>query len=514
MLSAGSLKPIDISSDLASELATAHYNGEGRLHNLTLVKESTLETRKFKLPAWKADFADEQSSSLYLSASTGQVFGIKTDSWRLFDIFWMLHIMDYSERNDMNNALVIFIALVTSFIALSGVGLLFSVFSWQDFNLLARFRRVPLLVGSVSEGHSEIFVTQNKRLFDVLEDHGYRLPSSCGGGGSCGLCQVTVEPSVSISSADREQLTEQQLNDGQRLACQLPLSSGLKVDVPDQVLEQQLLSCRIISSQFKTPFIKELILEVPEQAHFKFNAGEYVMVHIPAGKSALKDIVLPGDIKPLWDALHVQQYQSLLTEPVSRSYSMANPPSQNRVIVLNVRLSLPQDASGESGKASSYLFSLTEGDMIKVSGPFGHFHAAENQNEMIFIGGGAGMAPLKSHILNQLESLHNPAKISFWYGARSENEVFYQEIFEWLQQKHANFSWHLALSDGQSPNNWSGFTGMIHQVVYDNYLENHRDIERCDFYICGPPAMNKAVLELLNSQGVKKSSIHLDDFGS
>lgn len=509
-----SLKKIDLTESFARELAETYYAGDGEIENLHKESDTTLENRKLPKPLWRINFIDDQNSSLYLNASTGQVYAVKTDSWRLFDIFWMLHIMDYSERNDMNNALVIFIALFTSFIAISGIWLLFLVFTLNDFKFFEKFKRVPLLISNKQGTNSEIFVKKNSRLFEALANDGYQLPSTCGGGGNCGLCKVKVDPSLPVSSGDKAQLTASELNSGYRLACQLYMSSGLNVELPEQVIQQQLLSCRVISNQFKTPFIKELVLQIPDGIDFQFIAGEYVLLHIPTGEVKLEQVELDEKISPYWENANVKQLSSLRTEPITRSYSMANPPAQNKQIVLNVRLALPSDGIGESGKASSYLFSLNDNDKVNVSGPFGHFHADENDNELIFIGGGAGMAPLRSHILHQLESLQNKNKISFWYGARNQREIFYYNEFNQLQQDYDNFSWHIALSDNELKGEWNGFTGYIHEVIGTNYLNNLTNIHAVDFYICGPPSMNQATLELLQSLGVNEKNIHIDDFGS
>ncbi len=519
IVDAATLHKIEITESVTKSIAERGYAGDGEIRDIQKQELKTLENRKLSLPLWQVNFADEENSSLYLSASTGQIYEIKTDTWRWFDFFWMLHIMDYSERSDMNNALVIFIGLLTSFIALTGIWLLCLVFSAKDFNFMAKFKRVPLLISGGSEAKVEIFAPKNSRLYEVLANQGYQLASTCGGGGSCGLCQVKVDSSTPISASDKALLSRSQINAGYRLACQLSLTKGLKVNLPEQVFQQQLLSCQVISNQFKTPFIKELILQVPAAENFIFNAGEYILIHIPVGVAKLEQVELADDVAPYWLQDNIKQFSSKRTEAITRTYSMANPPVQNKQIVLNVRLALPIDGIGESGKGSSYLFSLSPNDLVKISGPFGHFHAMKNNNEMIFIGGGAGMAPLRSHILHQLKTLHNENKISFWFGARNQSEIFYEAEFNQLEKDFANFNWHVALSDSESliqqnnETNWTGYVGVIHQVLNDNYLSKLTDLKNIDFYICGPPLMNQAVLSLLYSLGVSENNIHLDDFG-
>lgn len=497
-------------------IAEKHFVGKGAVINLAKEKHKTLENRKFPLPLWRVDFTDDENSSLYFKANTGQFVGIKTDSWRLFDIFWMLHIMDYTERDDMNNALVIFIASLSCFIAISGIWLLFIAFSKTDFNLMARFKRVPVVIHSESGFNSEIFAIKNSRLMDTLAQSGYQLPSNCGGGGVCGLCKVKVDATLPVSASDKNMFNPQQLDDGMRLACQLSLTEGVEVELPASVLHQQLISCKVLSNKFKTPLIKELILALPVETHFEFKPGEYVLFHIPPGVTQLDKTEVPEQYQSIWSTLELNQ--SRRTETITRAYSMANPPGvlthdRHQQLVFTIRLSLPENPSTEPGKASSFLFMLKPNDSLNISGPFGHFHAVENTHEMIFIGGGAGMAPLRAHILYQLETIKTSRKISFWYGARNEKEIFYKDSFDNLQSQHPNFSWNVAISDSDDSGNWSGYKGMIHEILAKHYLNSHANISECDCYICGPSAMNRAVLSLLSDLGVPESNIHIDDFG-
>jgi len=507
------LVKIQIDEELARKIALARYQGEGEFISIEKQTDTTLETRKFVAPLWHVQFSDQQNSSLYLSAKTGRVFGVKTDTWRIFDIFWMLHIMDYSERNDFNNALVIFSVSVVSFIALTGLILIFSVFSANDFNLLARFKRVPVMIKNNQGFNSEIFASKNKPLYQILSSAGFDLPSNCGGGGSCGLCQVKLGESAAISQADRRFIHSEKLAQGYRLACQLKVSHGLEVELPDQVLQQQIFSCRVIRNEFKTPLIKELILSVPHTAEFTFNAGEYVLVHIPAGETRLDKITVANEYQKFWSHEKIGGYASRRSESITRAYSMANAPADNQQIVLNIRLALPETRDGESGKASSYLFARKAGDEVKVSGSFGHFHANENDRPMVFIGGGAGMAPLRSHILHQLETLKSEREIYYWFGARNTQEIFYQQEFEALVDKYSHFHWYVGLSDSDSEDNCTGFNGMIHEMVEQAYLSKQIDFHQCDFYICGPRPMNKAVFSMLQNHGVGPERIHIDDFG-
>ena len=513
LVDAVTMEQIEIDESVAKLIAVASYSGDGQLVSLSKENDKTLESRKFNAPVWHAKFDDELNSSLYLSAKSGSVYGVKTDTWRLFDIFWMLHIMDYSERNDMNNSLVIFSASLICFIALTGVWLIFSVFSLKDFNLLARFQRVPLMIRNDEGFTSEIFARKNERLYFALSNAGFELPSNCGGGGGCGLCKVKVDAGIPVSSSDKKLINQEDLAAGYRLACQVELEKGTEVDLPGKVLQQQVLSCKVISNDFKTPMIKELVLEVPNSTNFEFNSGEYVLIHIPPGESKLAEIEVPQDYRDIWYDSNIEQYISRRSEALTRAYSMANEPSDKQHIVLNIRLALPESTSGESGKGSSYLFSVVPGEAVKISGPFGHFHAKNNEREMVFIGGGAGMAPLRSHIFHQLNTLDSTRKISYWFGARNTREIFYQQEFERLAQTFENFEWHVGLSHCDDGDEWSGFKGMIHEMVEQAFKLNEIDIKQSDFYVCGPALMNQAVVSLLAAYGVDSSRILVDDFG-
>lgn len=513
LVDASNFHKVDINKKLIESLLLERFKGKGDLTKLTLETERTVENRRYSLPVWRAFYSDSENSSLYVSAATGKLLGAITDTRRLFDFFWMLHIMDYGERSDMNNSLVIFAAVVNLFIAISGVWLLFLVFSLRDFNLLARFRRVPLILTSEQGVNREIFVKKNSQLFYALAQEGYFLPSSCGGGGSCGLCKVKADESSPVSDADKSCLSSDEIHQGYRLACQLSLSRGLRVELPATVSQDAIICCKVISNQFKTPLIKELVLALPDDQIFEFKAGEYVLLHLPLGRTHLAEIPLNEVSERYWQEHNIAQYSSFRSEPVSRSYSMANPPCENRHIVLNIRLALPAEKGGESGKGSSYLFSLAAGEEVRITGSFGHFHSLENQNEMVFIGGGAGMAPLRSHILHQLETLKTNRKISFWFGARNQEDIFYQKTFNRLAKEHSNFEWHIALSHKNEAERWDGFCGMIDQVVKENYLEYQQSLQNIDFYICGPEAMNKAVIKQLKNAGVNSQQLHLDEFG-
>lgn len=503
---------IHIDKDKAREIALASYVGDGQLKSIKRETERTTENRRYLLPVWQAIFSDEQNSSLYISANTGQIYGIKTDTWRLFDIFWMLHIMDYSERKDFNNSLIVFSVSLSIFIALTGILLWFYVFTKNDFRFFSRFKRVPLVIKSEAGFSSEVAVPKNQSLYHSLSLSGYELPSNCGGGGSCGLCRVQLNASSDISDADKQLLTNNELNQGVRLACQQQLTQGLEVTVSEQVLNQRIVACRIVNTRLVTPLIKEISLQLPKDLNFDFRAGEYVLVHIPQGSTDFKNLKIESDYQDYWSKHQLFKYTSERKEYLTRAYSMANPPTNSQNIVLNVRLALPLTKAVEIGKASSFLFAANKGNEIKISGPFGNFHAEESDREMLFIGGGAGMAPLRSHILYQLNTLKTKRKISFWFGARNQQEIFYRNEFDQLDRKYENFNWHIALSEAAQDESWLDYKGMIHEVVKREYLAKHRNLGQCEFYVCGPSLMNQAVYSILKEFDIADDLIKIDEF--
>ncbi|WP_196139322.1 NADH:ubiquinone reductase (Na(+)-transporting) subunit F [Aliikangiella sp. G2MR2-5] len=521
LVDAHSLQPVRINEVRVLKLLETRYQGDGQLKSLILETQRTTENRKYALPVWKASYNGEENAAVYISAEKGTLLGAKTDTWRLFDLFWMLHIMDYSERDNMNNALVIFAAGSTLFIALTGIWLIFSVFRWQDFKFWAHHRRFPVLLKAKNGYSGEVFALSCRSIFESLSKSGFNIPSNCGGGGSCGLCSVRVEGDAPLTSADKIMISPERLAEGYRLSCQLKPETGLSIELPSQVLAGQLLTCRVESTRLVTPLIKEICLSFVDGKTLEFESGEYVMLHIPEGKTDLAAIEVPEQFEQSWSALNLRKVQSVRTDNIQRAYSMANPPVENDRILLNVRLAISKKA-GEAdsgfdihlaGKASAFLFAAKVGDELKLSGPFGQFHVIDSDREMVFIGGGAGMAPIRAHILHQLKTLHSQRKISFWFGARNQQEIFYQSLFDELSTEYGNFSWHLALSDEPEESDWQGERGYIHQLVERAFLAEQENMLNCEFYVCGPSAMNQAVRSVLLAAGVPNTQIVIDDFG-
>ena len=354
-------------------------------------------------------------------------------------------------------------------------------------------------------------------LLGTLAENQIFIPSACGGKGSCGVCKVTVtEGGGAILPTERSHISRGEARDCVRLSCQVKVKQDMAINVPADIFDVSRWACKVRSNNNVATFIKELILELPEGEHVPFRAGGYIQIEAPPGSYDYRSYDVDEDYRSDWDKFDLWRYTAVLDEPVTRAYSMANYPEEKGVIMLNVRIASPPPRAPEGtppGKMTSYLFSLKPGDDVVISGPFGEFFAKESPAEMIFIGGGAGMAPMRSHIFDQFRRLSTERKVSFWYGARSLREAFYIDDFDAIQSAHSNFEWHLALSEPLPEDAWTGKTGFIHQVLYDNYLKDHAAPEDVEYYLCGPPMMLKACMDMLDSLGVERDNILFDDFG-
>jgi Na+-transporting NADH:ubiquinone oxidoreductase subunit F len=342
------------------------------------------------------------------------------------------------------------------------------------------------------------------------------IPSACGGKGTCGVCKVTVlEGGGALLPTETSHVNRGEAREGVRLSCQVKVKQDMKIEIDPEVFNVRKWTCRVRSNRNVATFIKELVLELPEGEEVPFRAGGYIQIECPPHVVKYADFDIQPEYRGDWDKFNMWQFVSKVDEPVTRAYSMASYPLEKSIIMLNVRIASPPPSmsSVPPGKMSSYIFSLKPGDEVTISGPFGEFFARETDNEMVFIGGGAGMAPMRSHIFDQFRRLHTDRKVSFWYGARSKREAFYQEDFDEINAENENFDWHLALSDPLPEDEWSGDTGFIHQVVFEQYLKNHPAPEDVEYYMCGPPMMNQAVINMLLDLGVEPENIMLDDFG-
>lgn len=361
-----------------------------------------------------------------------------------------------------------------------------------------------------------ITVPAGGKLLQTLADKGIFLASACGGGGTCAQCKCQVlDGGGSMLPTEESHFTLREGKEGWRLSCQVAVKQDMKIHVEDDVFGVKKWECTVESNPNVATFIKELTLRLPEGENVDFRAGGYVQLEAPPHVVNYKDFDIQPEFRGDWDKFDMWQFVSKVDEPVIRAYSMANYPEEKGLVKFNIRIASPPPGSQgiPPGQMSSYVFSLKPGDKITVYGPFGEFFAKETDNEMVFIGGGAGMAPMRSHIFDQLKRLNSKRKISFWYGARSVREAFYVEEFDQLAEENENFTWHLALSDPLPEDNWTGYTGFIHNVLYEHYLRDHEAPEDCEYYMCGPPMMNASVIKMLEDLGVEPENILLDDFG-
>ncbi len=385
--------------------------------------------------------------------------------------------------------------------------------------MVARARLVPsgeVTISVNDDPDAAITCASGSTLLNTLAAEKIFIPSACGGKGSCGVCTVTVkEGGGAILPTETSHISRGEAREGVRLSCQVKVKSDMKIEIPSDVLSVRKWTCKVRSNHNVATFIKELILELPPGEDVPFRAGGYIQIECPPHEVAYKDFDVEEEYREDWDRFDQWRYVSKVTEEEQRAYSMANYPEEHGIIMLNVRIASPPPRTPDvpPGIMSSYIFNLKPGDEVVISGPFGEFFATENDTEMIFIGGGAGMAPMRSHIFDQFRRIHTDRKVSFWYGARSLREAFYVDDFNTIAAENDNFEWHLALSEPQEEDKWTGLTGFIHQVLYDNYLKDHPAPEDCEYYICGPPMMNDAVFKMLEDLGVEPENIRFDDFG-
>jgi Na+-transporting NADH:ubiquinone oxidoreductase subunit F len=354
------------------------------------------------------------------------------------------------------------------------------------------------------------------KLLNALSDSGIFVSSACGGGGSCGQCRVDIKGGGGeILPTELDHITKRDAKQGCRLACQVAIKQDMIIELPEEVFGIKKWDCEVLSNDNVATFIKELKLGIPDGESVPFRAGGYIQIEAPPHHVKYKEFDVPDTYRKDWEHFGFFDVESKCEEETIRAYSMANYPEEEGIILLNVRIATPppNNLSLPAGIMSSFIWSLKEGDKVTISGPFGEFFAKETEAEMVFVGGGAGMAPMRSHLFDQLRRVKSGRKITFWYGARSSREMFYVEDFDMLQSENDNFKWHVALSDPQPEDNWEGDTGFIHNVLLEKYLKGHPAPEDCEFYMCGPPMMNAAVINMLKDLGVEDENIMLDDFG-
>ena len=353
------------------------------------------------------------------------------------------------------------------------------------------------------------------KLLQTLAENNIFLSSACGGGGTCGQCKCIVEEGGgAMLPAEESHFTMKEAKQGWRLSCQTPVKQNMKIKVDEEVFGVKRWECEVLSNDNVATFIKELVLKLPEGEDVDFRAGGYIQMEAPPHKLSYGNFKIGEEFHTDWNHFKIWENESVVEDQVIRAYSMANYPEEKGVLKFNIRVATPPPrTSFPPGQMSSYVFNLQPGDKITVFGPFGEFFARDTQAEMVYIGGGAGMAPLRSHIFDLLKRNASDRKISYWYGGRSLRELFYIDEFRELEAKFPNFQFNIALSDPQPEDNWDGYTGFIHNVVYEHYLKNHKAPEDIEYYMCGPPLMAAAVQKMLEDLGVERDNIMFDDFG-
>lgn len=368
----------------------------------------------------------------------------------------------------------------------------------------------------------EVVVNPGSTLLSTLSEKGIFLPSACGGGGTCSQCRCQVlEGGGSILATEVDHFTRKEQLNHWRLGCQVKVREDMKIKVPEHIMGVRKWECEVVSNDNVATFIKEFVVKLPEGETLNFQSGGYIQIDVPVVDVDFKSIDVQPKFRDEWEKFGAFDLVMKNPEPTYRAYSMANHPAENNIIMLNVRIATPPwDRANNRFKAvnpgicSSFIFSRKPGDKVTISGPYGEFFLKNNDNEMMFIGGGAGMAPMRSHLFHLFHTMkETQRKVSFWYGARSAREVFYKEQFEEIEKNFPNFQFTLALSEPKPEDYWTGHTGFIHQVIFDNYLSNHEQPEEIDYYLCGPPLMNSAVQKMLYDLGVPDENILYDDFG-
>lgn len=352
-------------------------------------------------------------------------------------------------------------------------------------------------------------------LLSALVSNQIFLPSACGGGGSCGMCKCVIkEGGRGILPTELAHLSRKEKKDDVRLACQVKVKEDMKIYIPDEIFSIEKYHATVVSNKNVATFIKELVLELEPDEELEFDAGAYIQIDIPEYEAFFSDFRIEERFKPAWDRFNLWGLRAKAEEPVYRAYSLANPPQDKKTLKFTIRIATPPMGSPDipPGVGSSYVFNLKEGDKVTLSGPYGEFMIKDSEREMCFVGGGAGMAPLRSQIRDQLLRVHTQRKMTFWYGARSKQEMFYHEEFQELEEKFDNFTYHVALSDPQPEDNWDGMTGFIHTCLYEHYLKDHEDPTEIDYYLCGPPPMIEAVEKTLDNLGVEPESVAYDKF--
>lgn len=410
------------------------------------------------------------------------------------------------------------IILISILVFLCVILLLVSILLYAKSKLTAK----GMVKININNDEKEIEVSPGSTLLSTLSQAELFLPSACGGGGTCGLCRCQViDGGGTILPTETGFFTRREQQDKWRLGCQVKVKQDMVIKVPEEVMGIRKWECEVVSNRNVATFIKEFVVRLPEGELLNFKSGGYVQIDVPKYEMAFRDIDVASQFRDEWDKFKMWDLKMKNSEETFRAYSMANHPAEGNIIMLNIRIATPPwdrakgaFANVPPGICSSYIFSRKPGDKVTISGPYGEFFIKNTEREMIYVGGGAGMAPLRSHLFHLFHTAKTNRKVSYWYGARSKREIFYESDFREIEKKFPNFKFNIALSEPLAEDKWTGSTGFIHQVLYDEYLSKHEEPEEIEYYLCGPPMMNEAILKLLYNLGVPDEMIAYDDFGS
>jgi len=417
---------------------------------------------------------------------------------------------------------MIFLTSTLTVILISAGVFLFVILLLVAMLLYARFKLTPQGDVQLKVNDKEFTVSPGTTVLNTLSGNEIFLPSACGGGGTCGMCKCQVlEGGGSILPTETGFFTRKEQQQQWRLGCQVKIREDMTIQIPEEVMGIKKWECEVVSNHNVATFIKEFVVRLPEGEKLNFKSGGYIQIDVPRLEVDFKtDVDVEDEYRDEWDKYNMWDLHMKNPEETYRAYSMANHPAEGNIVMLNIRIATPPwDVSHgrfknvNPGICSSYIFSRKPGDKVMVSGPYGEFFIKETKNEMIYVGGGAGMAPMRSHIFHLFHTLKTNRKVSYWYGARSKREIFYEDHFRAIEKEFPNFTFNIALSEPTEEDKWDGPVGFIHQVLYDNYLRYHEEPEEIEYYMCGPPQMNSAVSDLLYNMGVPDEMIDFDDFG-
>lgn len=505
----------------AERIALDSYRGTGSLVGSEWLHQGAHEVRDVLAPVWRINIDDSLLTRIYISTDDGRVLAHRNSRWELVDFLLMLHFMDYLRTDSFNNPQIIVVGFGTLWIAISGLLLVFYSFSRSDFlwlpGMKSRGRKVNGTIKSDGHPEQQFALDSSLSYYASLSQCGVKLSSNCDGSGSCGLCRVRFEQNAPDHTAvDREWIDEEALSDGFRLGCQHKPRADDVVIVPDLAFQQTPQWAEVVSSRWLTPLLKEIHLRPDVFLHFA--PGDHLEFQIPAREISLSRLAIPESFSKVWDELSLPDRWSYAdADDQTRTYSVATAPGsgQPQELVFTVRFAPPPtDTKLLPGMGSSYLCSLQAGERIAFRGPAGDFRLVDSAREKILIGGGAGIAPLKSMTLHLLENMGWQGKLRFWYGARNQREILYRDTFEALAEEHANFEWGVALSAAEDDLQWQGDRGFIHQAILERVLKAHRSLGECEFYLCGPPPMLAATRQMLRELGVVDQLVRFDDFGN